>query len=149
MKKHSIIKAIAFISVITLLSSCAPIREKDGTVEAAVPTGEIAAQNVCVDVSTDDNGYYALMSNATINFGDDGLISYIILDDPTLLAFKVSDNYPGGVYPLDGTEADTIISAMEAAINSLEAAGQTETANRLRAALEILQNSGPIEGAST
>lgn len=146
--KKKIVTLISLLTAISLLIvGCAGEKqENDGTAEAFTPTGEISAESVAIDLTTDDGGYYGFMSDVEVSFGDSGEIQYIIVDDPTLLYFQVSDRYPGGAYIMNVEEADAIKSAITAVI---EATDNAEISDKLKEALEILDYSGPIEGAST
>ncbi|MCD8015149.1 MAG: hypothetical protein LUG99_18640 [Lachnospiraceae bacterium] len=122
------------------LTGCAG--ESDGEAEALVFTGEIAAESVVVDVATDNNGYYEFWADATAYFNDDGVLEWLNLENTTLLAFQVSDDYEGGVYIYSAAEMDEILTALTEALES----GETDS---LQSVIDSLSTGGPIEGAST
>lgn len=141
-------KILAFIITTLLavsLSGCAGQGETDGTAEAFVPTGELSAQNVIIDIANDDNGHYELLADVTVSFDDDdGMITWIAAEDAVVLAFQVSDYYEGGVYLYSGAEMDELLNALKAIAENTGV-----SAEELQSIIERLENGGPIEGAST
>uniref|UniRef100_A0AAU8AXS5 Uncharacterized protein n=1 Tax=Dulem virus 37 TaxID=3145755 RepID=A0AAU8AXS5_9CAUD len=141
-------KILAFIITMLLailFSGCVSQSEADGTAEAFVPTGELSAQNVIIDIANDNNGYYELMADVTVSFDDDGMITWVAAEDAVVLAFQVSDYYEGGVYVYSGTEMDELLSALKAIAENAD----SNDAEDLQDIIERLENGGPIEGAST
>ena len=114
--------------------------------EAFVPTGELSAETVCVDVTANEDGYYSLFADVTVDFGDDGQIQTVSIEDTTLLAFQVSSCYPGGAYIYTGKDMRQLIERLESAAS---AAGDGETKDLIQSVIEELKTGGPIEGAST
>lgn len=145
MLKKTMLFILSFVLCVSLVA-CTSKETSDGTAEAFAPTGEFSADNACVDISIDNDGYYSLMSNVTVHFGDDGEILYIDLNSPTLLAFKVSDRYKGGVYLYSGEAMDDILFKLKTVLNSLN---DTENTGLLESVISELEYGGPIEGAST
>lgn len=139
------ILAIIIMAVIALQTASCTREQEDGTAEAAIPAGEISAERVNAGLSTDNGGYYDLFVDITVGFGEDGEIEYAFLSDPVLLAFKVSEDWPGGVYIYSGEEMSGMLETMR----SIAAEADAETRERILNILEQLQNGGPIEGAST
>ncbi|MCC8076851.1 MAG: hypothetical protein LIO60_00630 [Oscillospiraceae bacterium] len=136
-------KILAFMLCAALALMCAGCAgENEGEAVAVVPTGEIAAESVVVNVETDNNGYYEFWADATVYFNDDGVIEWINLEDPVLLAFQVSDDYEGGVYIYSAAEMDEILVALTEALEL----GETDL---LQSVIDSLSTGGPIEGAST
>ncbi|MCD7958389.1 MAG: hypothetical protein LUF89_02400 [Ruminococcus sp.] len=136
-------KILAFMLCATLALMCTGCAsENEGEAVAVIPTGEIAAESVVVDVETDSNGYYEFWADATVYFNDDGVIEWINLESPTLLAFQVSDDYEGRVYIYSAAEMDEILAVLTEALES----GETDS---LQSVIDSLGTGGPIEGAST
>lgn len=105
-------------------------------------------ENICVDVGTDGDGYYALMSNVEIHY-DENDISYFYIDDPTLLAFRVSSEYNGGVWVLDLDEGEKVLNDLREVNEILKKSGNTELSEKLQNSIDILEYSGPFTQAST
>ncbi|MCD7805160.1 MAG: hypothetical protein LUH03_08450 [Oscillospiraceae bacterium] len=136
-------KIFAFMLCTAFALTCAGCAgENEGEVVAVVPTGEIAAENVVVDVETDSNGYYEFWADATVCFNDVGVIEWINLESSTLLAFQVSDDFAGGVYIYSAAEMDEILAALTEVLES----GATDS---LQSIIDSLSAGGPTEGAST
>lgn len=96
-------------------------------------------EQICVDIATKGDGYYSTFSDVTIAYYKDE-ISYILIENPTLLAFKVSDQYEGGVCLIDGVELEQMIQSLIDAKNALD---ETDAANiYIDIVLEILQSKG-------
>lgn len=73
-------------------------------------------------------------------------IGYIIIDNPTLLSFKVSDKYDGGVYLISGAKYDQIIQSL------LDAKDNTDdemVSNYIDYVLNILQTKGVYDYCPT
>lgn len=98
-----------------------------------------------IGIRAHEDGFYSLMSPVELSYYQ-GELSEIYIDDPTLLAFKVSSLYDGGVYILDLTEGETIINELTAIAEEID---NPELVNRINAIIEHLQQIGPITGAST
>lgn len=143
-------KKRVFAAVLSLVMVCAVAgcsqQPEEGTVEAFVPTGELSAETVCVDVTANEDGYYSLFADVTVDFGDDGQIQTVSIEDTTLLAFQVSSSYPGGAYIYTGEDMRQLIERLESVAS---AAGDGETKDLIQSVVEELKTGGPIEGAST
>lgn len=87
------------------------------------------ANDVVVDIKTPDGSYYSTFSDVEIDYYNDE-ISNIFINNNTILAFSVSDNYDGGVYIIQGKDFDKIKSNMELAKEYLKN-NNIETAQRL------------------
>lgn len=139
------ILAIFMAAAIMLQGAGCTQKEEDGTAEAIIPAGEISAERVNAGLSTDNGGYYDLFVDITVGFGENGEIEYAYLSNPVLLAFKVSEDWPGGVYIYSGEEMCGILESLRRVAEEADA----ETREQLLSILEQLENGGPIEGAST
>lgn len=119
------------------ISSVEPIQKKVETRES-----------LCIDVEINGDGYYALMSDAEIHYGENE-IDYIYLNDPILLAFNVSSEYNGGVWVLDLDEGEKILSELAEVNEALKANENGKLSERVEYAIQLLENSGPFTYAST
>ena len=109
--------------------------------EEAVPNGTYSAKHVYVDVATNTNGFYALMTEeATVEFDENGELLSVYAEDAYVVAFKVSDIWEGGIYIYSGEEMQSILDSLKAI------AGDNKD---LLSVIKQLENGGPIEGAST
>lgn len=75
-------------------------------------------ENICVDITTEGDGFYSTFADVTVVYHGNG-VSYIVVENPTVLAFKVSDKYDGGVCLIDGAEIEQMIHSLTAAMDSL------------------------------
>lgn len=128
------------------LAGCGQQQEEEGSVEAFVPTGEIAAEGVTVDVEVNGDGHYTYLADVAVDFGEDGLIQAVTVENTALLAFSVSSLYEGGVYLYSGTEMQEVIAQLESAADAAEDEAAKEL---IEGVIEALANGGPIVGEST
>lgn len=143
--KKRVFAAVLSLAMVFTVAGCSK-QPEEGTVEAFVPTGEISAETVCVDVTANEDGYYSLFADVTVDFGDDGQIQTVSIEDTTLLAFQVSSRYPGGAYIYTGEDMKQLIERLESAVST---ADDSETKDLIESVIEELEMGGPIEGAST
>lgn len=96
-------------------------------------------KQVCVDITTKGNGCYSTFSDVKIAYYKDK-VSYILIENPTLLAFQVSDRYDGGVCLIDGVELEQMIQSL---IDAKDTLNETDAASAyIDIVLEILQSKG-------
>lgn len=105
-------------------------------------------EHVLVGLHVNEDGYYSLMSDIEVGFGENG-VEDILIEDPVLLGFSVSSAYQGGVWVLDLEQGEEIISSLEEIQAALSQNGNTELAEKIRAVMEQFETAGPITGAST
>lgn len=103
---------------------------------------------VCVDISVHEDGFYGTWADVDLHYYA-GKLSSISISDPTLLAFKVSSRYENGVYILSGSEGGSIAEVLEESAKMAEYTGNAELLEKLTAAIELIERSGPLEEAST
>ena len=102
---------------------------------------------ILVFIDDGNGGAYSLMSKGSVTCDGDNFYD-IVLDDPTLLAFKVSESqYPGGVGMLSGEDISAKINSIEEFMKTNELDAQTELF--LEQLLEWLSSIPVVEGAST
>ena len=140
-----LIAGLITLAMAATLAGCGQ-RPEEGTVEAFVPTGEISAESVCLDMTLNEDGYYSMFADVTVDFGDDGPIQAVEVDNTALLAFKVSSYYPGGIYLYAGEDMQELIARLK---DAADAAGDSEAKDLIESVIEELEMGGPIEGAST
>ena len=103
---------------------------------------------MCIFIDDGDGGCYSLMSKGEV-IHDKEYNSYeITLDDPVLLAFKISESrYPGGVGTMSGEEVNAMISSIETFLTENEVDENTKTF--IESLLQQIKDIPVIEGAST
>ena len=109
----------------------------------------ITKQNLSVGIETNEDGYYALMGDTEISFNSSGEISWICVHEPSLLSYKVSSEWNGGLYLLDLEEGEHLKSLIEEACDQLRSSGRDAAAKKLHTAISIIDESGPYTNAST
>ena len=128
-------KIIALLLCVILLLYCASCAPQTNETASADP---IKYDSLIVDLSVNNDGYYALMSKADIHYGQAGNIDYIYLKDPALLGFKVSSEMGGGVYVMKRNAGDSAISTLTEVSQELHAIGEDNLANRIEAVISII-----------
>lgn len=66
---------------------------------------EVASNNstyeqICVNIDYGDGCCYMLYADVSVNY-DDGEVSNIVINNPELLAYDVTEKYEGGLYVID------------------------------------------------
>ena len=77
-----------------------------------------------MDVSG-EGGYYALTAKARLEYYENELVS-IFVNDPTLLAFKIPDQYTNGVGVIDGNDVKAIVDNINTHLTTTEVDEKTE-----------------------
>lgn len=139
-------KVLAIMLCTILLLVCTSCTNTPENAETAEP---IKYENLCIDIGVNEDGYYGLMSDVDIHYGEDGSIDWIYLDDPVVLAFKVSSEWDGGVYLLKQSVGNSAIDTLAEVSTELRDSGNNDLATRIDAVISIIGNAGPITGAST
>lgn len=127
------------LSMVFALSGCGDQKPDEETINYEV---------VYTDIQVNEDGYYGLLGPVELTYYK-GDLTNIYIDDPALLYFAVSSQFDGGVYILDLTEGETLISELIVISEELMESGSTALAERINRIIEQLQNCGPITGAST
>jgi len=138
-------RILSLLFAVLLVMALAGCSTSEDVPEAADGDRTEQFSQVCVDVGTDDGGYYAMFSDGEIGYYQDE-IAYIYLNDPTLIAFNVSDVYDGGVCTISGAEMAAIIEMLEAVKSMTEDDAVIEKINEVIAELE---NHPALTSAST
>ncbi len=104
MKKR--ISIVLLIFLIPILFGCQKAEELPCEMTPEINEKEQTKQpeqykHICVDISDDDGGFYALMADTKLEYYEDEIVN-IFIENPTLLAFKVPDQYTNGVGIIDG-----------------------------------------------
>ena len=120
MKK--IISIILFLILTVNISGCKAEEKKQKEPEETEKTEQY--EHVCVDVSG-EGGYYALTAKARLEYYENELVS-IFVNDPTLLAFKIPDQYTNGVGVIDGNDVKAIVDNINTHLTTTEVDEKTE-----------------------
>lgn len=108
----------------------------------------VYSEYAVIDIAVDEDGYYCLMGQISVDLYDGEPVA-VVIDDPALLAFKVSSQMDGGVYVFKLNEGDAVIESLTAVMEELTATGQTELAAEIQEILDVFSCSGPFIQAST
>lgn len=136
-------------NTLSTVSSVEPSQPEENLLEEQADQAEMQEyEHVLVGIHVNEDGYYSLMSDIEVGFGENG-VEDILIEDPVLLGFSVSSAYQGGVWVLNMEQGEEIISNLEEIQATLSQNGNTELAEKIRAVMEQFEKAGPITGAST
>ena len=149
-------KILAFIiSIILVLSlvACtgvptvnAPSENPTQSIEPT--TNDSECPNMTIFIDDGDGGCYSLWSNGEVIYNEEYDNYDIVIDNPTLLAFKISESrYPGGIGTMSGEEVNAMISSIETFLAENEVDENTKTF--IESLLQQIKDIPVIEGAST
>lgn len=81
--------------------------------ESEQPDKDIVEEykSIVVDISDADNGFFNTMADVELHYYA-GELSYILVKEPTLLAFKVSDEWVGGMCVYSGEQICDILQML-------------------------------------
>ena len=96
---------------------------------------------ITVGIQIGEEGYYSTFADAEISYLDDEIVD-IVIYDPTLLAFRASEDWPGGYYVHSYEEITKIIEQLE----ELRGAAPEEKLNEI---IDALQHGLLMTEAST
>lgn len=128
-------RALAML-VLVCLCICATV---SGCTYRNTPKEDEYYERICVDIATKDGGFYSTFSDVTIIYYDN--VAYNVrISDPTLLAFKVSDTYDGGVCLIDGAEIEQVIQQLTDAKSALDEMDTETASDYIEIILELLRS---------
>ena len=143
------------IAMVLCLVACAgvstvnaPSENPTQSIEPTSTAEDSDVPNMYIFIDDGEGGCYNLWSNGEVIHDEEYDHYEITIDDPTLLAFKISESrYPGGVGTMSGEEVNAMISSIETFLTENEIDENTKTfiENLLRQIKDI----PVIEGAST
>ena len=142
----SIILALSLVACAGVQTVNAPSENPTQSIEPT--TNDSEYPNMCIFIDDGDGGCYSLMSKGEV-IHDKEYNSYeITLDNPVLLAFKISESrYPGGVGTMSGEEVNAMISSIETFLAENEVDENTKTF--IENLLQQIKDIPVVEGAST
>lgn len=143
------------LALVMLLTGCSAPGPAVNNTETSAPVSSeehseetIYSECAVIDIAVDEDGYYCLMGQISVDLFDGEPIA-VVIDDPALLAFRVSSTMDGGVYVFKLNEGDAVIECLTAVMEELTATGQTELAAEIQEVLDVFSCSGPYIQAST
>lgn len=144
----SIILVLSLVACAGVSTVNAPSENPTQSIEPTSTAEDSDVPNMCVFIDDGDGGCYSLMSKGEV-IHDKEYNSYeIILDNPVLLAFKISESrYPGGIGTMSGEEINAMISSIETFLSENEVDENTKTF--IESLLQQIKDIPVIEGAST
>lgn len=144
----SIIFILSLVACAGVSTVNAPSENPTQSIEPTSTSEDSDIPNMCVFIDDGDGGCYSLMSKGEV-IHDKEYNSYeIILDNPVLLAFKISESrYPGGIGTMSGEEVNAMISSIETFLTENEVDENTKTF--IESLLQQIKDIPVIEGAST
>lgn len=153
MKK--VVAIIITIILMTTLVACsgtqtvnAPSKEYSECTHPTSILNNIYIQNMYVYIDDGDDGSYVLLSDGEITYDVEYGTCEILINDPALLAFKVSEKYyPGGVGTLSGEEIEAMIFSIENFLNENNIDKDSKVF--IENILQQIKDIPVIEGAST
>lgn len=142
----SIILVLSLVACTGVPTVNAPSENPTASIEPTTNDSEYLKMYIFIDDG--DGGCYNLWSNGEVIHDEEYDYYEITIDDPTLLAFKVSESrYPGGVGTMSGEEVNTMISSIETFLTENEVDENTKAF--IESLLQQIQSIPVIEGAST
>lgn len=144
----SIILALSLVACTGVQTVNAPSENPTQSIEPTSTAEDSDVPNMYIFIDDGDGGCYSLMSKGNVIHDEEYDCYAITIDDPALLAFKVSESrYPGGVGTMSGEEVNEMISSIETFLTENEVDENTKTF--IESLLQQIKNIPVIEGAST
>ena len=126
----------------------APSENPTQSIEPTSTAEDSDVPNMYIFIDDGGGGCYSLMSKGNVIHDEEYDYYEITIDDPALLAFKVSESrYPGGVGTMSGEEVNTMISSIETFLTENEVDENTKAF--IDSILQQIKDIPVIEGAST
>lgn len=142
----SIILVLSLVACTGVPTVNAPSENPTASIEPTNNDSEYP--NMYIFIDDGDGGCYNLWSNGEVIHDEEYDHYDITIDDPTLLAFKISESrYPGGVGTMSGEEVNAMISSIEIFLSENEVDENTKAF--IENLLQQIKAIPVIEGAST
>jgi len=144
----SIILVLSLVACAGVSTVNAPSENPTQSIEPTSTAEDSDVPNMYIFIDDGDGGCYSLMSKGEVIHNKEYNSYEITLDDPALLAFKVSESrYPGGVGTMSGEEVNAMISSIETFLSENEVDENTKAF--IENLLQQIKDIPVIEGAST
>ena len=110
----SIILALSLVACTGVPTVNAPSENPTQSIEPTSATNDSEYPNMTIFIDDGEGGCYNLWSNGEVIYNEEYDNYDIVIDNPTLLAFKISDSrYPGGIGLMNGEEVNAMVSSIE------------------------------------
>ena len=144
----SIILALSLVACAGVQTVNAPSENPTQSIEPTSTAEDSDVPNMYIFIDDGDGGCYSLMSKGNVIHDEEYDHYEITIDNPTLLAFKISESrYPGGVGTMSGEEVNAMISSIETFLSENEVDENTKAF--IENLLQQIKDIPVIEGAST
>lgn len=144
----SIILTLSLVACAGVQTVNAPSENPTQSIEPTSTAEDSDIPNMYIFIDDGDGGCYSLMSKGNVIHDEEYDYYEITIDDPALLAFKVSESrYPGGVGTMSGEEVNAMISSIETFLTENEIDENTKAF--IENLLQQIKDIPVIEGAST
>ena len=144
----SIILALSLVACAGVTTVNAPSENPTQSIEPTNTTNDSEYPNMTIFIDDGDGGCYSLWSNGEVIYNEEYDNYDIVIDNPTLLAFKISESrYPGGIGIMSGEEVNVMISSIKTFLTENEVDENTKTF--IENLLQQIKDIPVIEGAST
>lgn len=101
------------IALLLILAGCGKTAPDPAAPEETEPVYHSETiDRLTVGIQIGEEGYYSTYADAEISYLDDEIVD-IVIYDPTLLAFRASEDWPGGYYVHSYEEITKIIEQLE------------------------------------
>lgn len=142
----SIFLVLSLVACAGVSTVNAPSETPTASIEPTTNNSEYP--NMYIFIDDGEGGCYNLWSNGEVIHDEEYDHYEITIDDPTLLAFKISESrYPGGVGTMSGEEVNAMISSIETFLTENEVDENTKAF--IESLLQQIKDISVIEGAST
>lgn len=151
MKKiFGILLSIAMVLSLVACAGVSTVNAPSETPMASIEptTNDSEYPNMYIFIDDGEGGCYNLWSSGEVIHDEEYDHYEITIDDPALLAFKISESrYPGGVGTMSGEEVNAMISSIETFLSENEVDEKTKAF--IENLLQQIKDIPVIEGAST
>lgn len=144
----SIILTLSLVACAGVPTVNAPSENPTQSIEPTNTTNDSEYPNMTIFIDDGEGGCYSLWSNGEVIYNEEYDNYDIVIDNPTLLAFKISESrYPGGIGIMSGEEVNAMISSIETFLTENEVDENTKAF--IESLLQQINDIPVIEGAST
>lgn len=144
----SIILTLSLVACAGVPTVNAPSENPTQSIEPTNTTNDSEYPNMTIFIDDGEGGCYSLWSNGEVIYNEEYDNYDIVIDNPTLLAFKISESrYPGGIGLMNGEEVNEMVSSIETFLTENEVDENTKTF--IENLLQQIKDIPVIEGAST
>ena len=103
---------------------------------------------ICIEVETKDNGSCSMLSDVTLDYNE-GKLTSIFVEKPTVLSYKVPGSFHGGVCLMEGEDLAWIIQGLEAAWTATDQRDTDQAKELLSTLIEFFRLQAVLEDSPT